>query len=294
MIFDTFMQLLPILLLTTGGYVMGKIYPLNLDTLVMVAADFLMPMLIFYALYKSDLEGALILDIVGATTLIIALLALLAYIYTRLAKIDARPFLPAVLFTNGGFLGIPLMKLWGGMTAMNLIVIYDQIQTVYIFTIGVLIITGGFTMKSLRSIVKSPILWSIIAGSLFRYFNIPVPEAILTTLDFGGNAGPPLAAFTLGLSLHATSFKINRHIIAGMCFRVIGGFLFGVLATSLFGLTGVSRTVVIVAATLPSAIFTSILPLRYGLRSDFAGTLVVVSTILGVVTIPLVFWLAGL
>jgi len=62
------MQLLPILLLTTGGYVMGRIYPLNLDTLVIVASDFLMPMLIFYALYNSDLEGALILDIIGATT----------------------------------------------------------------------------------------------------------------------------------------------------------------------------------------------------------------------------------
>jgi len=293
MIIDTFMQLLPILLLTTGGYVMGRIYTLNLDTLVIVASDFLMPMLIFYALYKSDLEGALILDIIGATTLIVILLAILAYSYTRLAKIDARPFLPAIIFTNAGFLGIPLMKLWGGMTAMNLVVIYDQIQTVYIFTLGILIITGGFTMKSLRSVVRSPILWAIVAGSLFRYFSIPVPDAILTTLDFGGNAGPPLAAFTLGLSLHVTTFKVDRHLISGLLLRVVGGFLFGLLASSLFGLTGVSRTVVIVAATLPSAVFTSILPLRYGVRSDFAGTMVVVSTILGVVTIPLAFWLAA-
>ncbi len=293
MIIDTFMQLLPILLLTTGGYVMGRIYTINLDTLVIVASDFLMPMLIFYALYKSDLEGALILDIIGATTLIVILLAILAYTYTRLAKIDARPFLPAIIFTNAGFLGIPLMKLWGGMTAMNLVVIYDQIQTVYIFTLGILIITGGFTMKSLRSVVRSPILWSIVAGSLFRYFSIPVPDEILTTFDFGGNAGPPLAAFTLGLSLHVTTFKVDRHLISGLLLRVVGGFLFGLLASSLFGLTGVSRTVVIVAATLPSAVFTSILPLRYGVRSDFAGTMVVVSTILGVVTIPLAFWLAG-
>ena len=148
-------------------------------------------------------------------------------------------------------------------------------------------------MKSLRSVVQSPILWSIVAGSLFRYLSIPVPNAILTTFDFGGNAGPPLAAFTLGLSLHVTTFKVDRHLIAGLLMRVVGGFLFGLLASSLFGLTGVSRTVVIVAATLPSAVFTSILPLRYGVRSDFAGTMVVVSTILGVVIIPLAFWLAG-
>jgi len=293
MIIHTFIQLLPILLLTVGGYVLSRIYTINTDTLVKVIADFLMPMLIFYALYTSDIETAMVLDIAGATTFIVILLIISSFIYARLAKIDVRTFMPAMIFMNSGFLGIPLMKLWGGMPAMNLIVIYDQIQTIYIFTLGIFIITGGFSMKSLSAVVKSPILWAIFAGFAFRFLHIPLPNAILTTMDFGGNAGPPLAAVTLGASLHAIRFKIDRHLVAGLLLRFVGGFLFGLLAANIFGLTGLSRAVVIVASSLPSAVFTSILPLRYGVRSDFAGTMVVISTVMGIVTIPLAFLLAG-
>ncbi|MGB4407146.1 MAG: hypothetical protein WBI82_09845 [Sphaerochaeta sp.] len=54
-----------------------------------------------------------------------------------------------------------------------------------------------------------------------------------------------------------------------------------------------SRSIVLVASALPYAVFTSVLPIRYGVRSDYAGTMVIVSTILGIITIPLSFLLAG-
>jgi malate permease and related proteins len=293
MILETFIQLLPILIITGGGYLLTRIYHLSLDTLVKVITDFLMPMLIFHALYTSDIEGSLVMSLAGVTTLIVFLLLAMAYAYTRLTRIDARTFIPSIIFMNSGFLGIPLMKLWGGLAAMNLIVIYDQIQTIYIFTLGIMIIAGGFTVRGLKEISRSPILWAIFGGFLFRFIGIPLPDPILTTFEFGGNAAPPLAALALGVSLGETKLHINRHLAAGILLRIGGGFICGLLGTALFGLTGLSRTVVIVASSLPSAVFTSVLPLRYGVRADFAGTMVVVSTITGIITIPLAFWLAG-
>jgi len=59
------------------------------------------------------------------------------------------------------------------------------------------------------------------------------------------------------------------------------------------GLTGLTRTVTLVAAALPSAMFTSILPLRYGEDNQYASMMVVISTLLGIVTIPLSFALAA-
>lgn len=194
---------------------------------------------------------------------------------------------------NSGFLGIPLMQLWGGTPAMNLIVIYDQIQTIFIFTLGILIITGGLTRKSLGTIVKSPILWAVFAGFFFRFSGLVIPSALVTTFEFGGSAAPPLAAFALGVSLKSTKWHLDKHIAGGLVIRFVGGFLFALLATRLFGITGLSRSVVLVASTLPSAVFTSVLPIRYGVRSDFGSTMVIISTILGILTIPLSFLLAG-
>ncbi|MGM0432053.1 MAG: AEC family transporter [Spirochaetota bacterium] len=293
MIINTFIQLLPILLLTLGGYILRTMYPLSTDTLVKVITDFLMPMLIFHALYNSDIQGPLVLSLAGVVTVTVILLSAAAYIYTRIAGIDPRAFLPAILFMNSGFLGIPLMMLWGGTPAMNLIVIYDQFQTVYIFTVGILIITGGISARSLTAVIRSPILWAVLGGFAFRFLEIPLPDSILKTLQFGGDAAPPLAAVTVGISLYAHHIRVDRHIIAGLLLRFVGGFVCGLLAAELFGLTGLTRTVVLVSSSLPSAVFTSVLPLRYGVRSEYAERLVVVSTVLAVFTIPLAFYLAG-
>ncbi len=292
-ILQSFLQLLPILVLAGGGFLLTRIYHLSQDTLIKVIVDFLMPMLIFHALYTSDIRAVQVLNLAGIATFIVAVLLLLSYGYVKIAGIEAGQFIPPVIFMNSGFLGIPLMKLWGGLAAMNLIVIYDQIQTIYIFTLGILIITGGFNLRGSKETLKSPMLWAIILGFAFRFLSIPVPDPLLTTLGFGGNAAPPLAAFALGVSLGETRFHFNRHLFAALVLRIGVGFLCGLAGSAIFGLEGMSRTVVIVAASLPSAVFSSVLPMRYGVKADFAGTMVVVSTILGIITIPLAFRLAG-
>jgi len=294
MILDAFFQLLPILILAGGGVLLDYLYDISLDTLIKIITDFLLPMLIFYSLYTSDISAALVIDIAGSVTFIIISLAVLSFAYVKLFRIEAGAFIPPILFMNSGFLGIPLMKLWGGIPAMNLIVIFDQIATIFIFTLGILLVTGGFTAKSLLSVVKSPVLWALIFGFAFRFLQIPFPGPVLTALEFGGNAAPPLAAVALGVSLGETKMHISRNLAAGLILRFLAGFFTGFLAAELFGLTGIARTVVIVAAALPSAVFTTILPLRYGVRADFAGTMVVISTLFGIITIPLSFWLAAL
>jgi len=288
---QSFIQLLPILLLTLAGFLIDKIYRIDVHTLIKIVSDFFMPLLIFYSLYFSDLKGDMIVSIAGVTSLVVVLNTLSSYLYARFAKIDARGFMPANIFMNSGFLGFPLMKLWGGVSAMNIIVIFDQVQTVYIFTLGLLIITGGLHAKSISTMIKSPILWALILGFLVRFFGIVIPEVVLTTCEFGGDAGPPLAAFALGVSLSTSKITVNRHVLAGIVMRICGGFLFGYLGATLFGLTGLHRTVVIVASALPSAVFTSILPIRYGVSSEYANSIVILSTILGILTIPLSFML---
>ena len=289
----SFVQLLPILLITLGGYIVARIYTVDVHSLIKIVADFFMPLLIFHALYYSDLQGNLILSIAGVTTLVVLLNTISGYAYARATGIDARSFMPATIFMNSGFLGIPLMRLWGGIAAMNIVVIFDQIQTIYIFTLGILIITGGLHAKSVKTMLRSPILWAIAGGAFVRIFSIPVSTPILTTCEFGGNAAPPLAAFALGVSLRNTKLHIDRHVIAGIILRMAGGLLFGYIGSVIFGLSGISRTVVVVSSALPAAVFTSVLPLRYGVESTYASSIVVLSTLISAITIPLTFMIAG-
>jgi predicted permease len=294
MLIDSLLLMLPIIILAAGGYFLARRLSISEEVLVQIIIDFLMPMLVFYALYDGDVLALEAAKLAGSVTFIVGALLGITFLYSRLTKFDFKSLTPPVIFMNSGFLGIPLMSLWGGAKAMGYIVVYDQIQTIYIFSVGIFIVTGGFTLKGLKETVKSPILWAIALGFLFKGLQIPVPPSIIRTLQFGGDAAPPLAAFALGVALYGSKLHISRHLFFGIAARVVLGFLIALASVFLFNIQGTARTVVLVASSLPSAVFSSMLPLRYGVKADYAGTMVVVTTILGVFTIPLSFTLASL
>lgn len=176
---------------------------------------------------------------------------------------------------------------------MNYIVIYDQIQTFYIFTLGIIIVTGGFTLTGLREMVKSPLLWAIIAGFLFRYLAIPIPDTLVEALGYCGAGAPALAIFALGSSLNNRKVVADRHLLSGLLLRFVFGFIAGFFATRVLNIQGMERTIILVASSLPSAVFSVVLPLRYGVDARFAGSLILISSIVSIFIIPLVFFFSG-
>lgn len=293
MFVQSFLILLPLFILIFSGFLMGRMVKLSEDTLLRVLSDFFMPMLVFSSLYLSPISPIEMLTLSGSVIFVIVLTLAAALIYAALSGTDRRTFTLPVIFMNSGFLGIPLMQLWGGYEAMNIIIIYDQIQTFFIFTLGYLLLEGGFSTTGLKASVKSPILWAVIAGFTFNLFNISLPESLIKTFSFGGNAAPPLAAFALGHSLSGRGKEsISIHVLTGVLMRIGVGFLCGILAVKIFNITGLMKTVVLVTSALPAAVFSYVLPARLGFNSSTPREIVIISTILGVITIPLSFYLA--
>lgn len=293
MLLQSFLLLLPLFILIFSGFLMGRIVKLSEDTLLRILADFFMPMLVFSSLYLSPISPVDMITLSGSVVFVIVLTLTAALIYAFVSKADKHTFTLPVIFMNSGFLGIPLMQLWGGYEAMNIIIIYDQIQTFFIFTLGYLLLEGGFSTAGIKASVKSPILWAVITGFTFNLFNISLPESLINTFSFGGNAAPPLAAFALGHSLSGRKKeRISIHVLSGIILRMAGGFICGILAVKLFNITGLMKTVILVTSALPAAVFSYVLPARLGYNSSIPREIVIISTIIGVFTIPLTFYLA--
>jgi predicted permease len=294
MIADSFVLFIPLFVLIAGGFGLGRLFALSEETLVRIVTDFFFPALVFLALYTADLQLGEMGRLAGASVLVSVLLLLVSAFYAYIFGLDYRSFVPPAIFPNSGFLGIPLMNLWGGLAAMNTVVIFDQVQTLMIFTLGLLIVTGGLSIWGLREMGKSPLLWAIVLGFACNLLTLRLPEMVLNTLSFCGSAAPPLAVFALGCSLSKRRPVLSIHLLAGLVIRVVLGFLAGAAAAALFGLEGMVRTVVIVASSLPAAVFSFVLPARYGVDSELPGTMVLISTVLGLVTVPVAFWCASL
>ena len=294
MIFSIFIIILPLFAAMGAGYGISRLFHIDEHTLTRVLTDVFMPALVFYSLYSSDIIFTETLKLLGATSIAVFILATLAFIYSRAAKVKTAEFAPSVCFMNSGFIGIPLMALWGGASAVNIDVIIDQVQTFYLFTIGIMIVSGGFNPSGLKEMIKNPLLWAIFAGFFFKFTGLRLPKAVTEIFRFCGEGASSLAAFTVGAAMVKRRIILNRHLFAAIVLRFAGGFFAGWIASVIFGLSGDTKIVMIVATSLPSAVFSYILPLRYGVDTELSGSMVVVSTLLGVVMIPLAFVLAGM
>ncbi len=293
MIGSSISLMLPILLAVLGGYLYAWRFDVDAKDLVNITSDFFLPALIFHSVSESTLSSQDLGAVLSSSALIFILLLALGWVWVRLTGENPRSVLPALVFMNSGFLGIPLMKIWGGNEAMNLIVIFDQVQGFFMFSIGILIITGGFSKKSFSTLLRSPIIWAMALGFLFKASGLTLPRSVASSLFFIGEAASPLACAALGVSIKHTRFSFHKSLFGSLIFRFVGGYLIGLLVVTLFGLTGMIRTVTLVASALPSAMFTSILPLRYGQDNEYASMMVIISTLAAVVVIPLSFALAG-
>lgn len=288
-----FLHMLPILVMVLAGYIMGRLTPIDSKTLATVAADFFMPALLFISMATTDLDGSLVSSLIGASIFITAMLLVVAFIWAKLAGQEPSNTVPSLVFMNSGFLAIPLMKLYGGNLGMNMSVIFDFAQSFAMFTVGVFIITGGLKASSIKSAFASPIIWATVSGLLIRTLSIPIPEAIRQIFFYAGDGAPALATFALGVSLKEFKPTFKVEVISALFVRFVGGFLIGLLAANLFNLQGTAKVVVTVTAALPSAVFTCILPIRHNKDAHFATTMVLLSTLLGIVTIPISFALMG-
>jgi hypothetical protein len=294
MIGSTFSILLPLFITIAGGWLIARFFGLAEEPLSRALTDFFMPLLVFESLYDSGLSLGDTAELLGAATFMVAAALLLALLYSRISGVDPRGFAMPVIFMNSGFLGIPLMQLALGTEAMNIIIVLDQLLTIYIFTLGFIIVGGGVSARGLLHTAASPILWAVVLGFLFRFAGVPVPQQVLETCRFAGRAAPPLAAFVVGCSLAAGRVRPDLHVGAGILLRMAGGFGIALAAAEIFGLSGLSRTVVLVTGALPAAVFSYVLPARFGAESEHAKQIVVLSTFISIFTIPLSISLAQL
>ena len=132
-----------------------------------------------------------------------------------------------------------------------------------------------------------PMLYAALAALVFNYFQIPVPSVILGPLKIMGNAAIPTMLLVLGIQLGSGApLKENAGgVVTASFVRLVvsGGLAFGI--TSLLGITGVTQQVLIVLASMPTAVFPIILATSFNTKPQFVTNVVVVSTITSLFTL---------
>src|SRR5215208_195297 len=271
MIISAFVEvLLPVLVVVICGYMLRRVFPIDLRSLNRISMYVLSPALIFTTLARIEVAGAEALRIAAASTLVIVLIGVLTYVCARPLRLDQAALsalLLSTMFMNAGNYGLPTTRFAFGEEGLQRALLFFIPQTILAQVLAVPIagMASGTRGNPLLQVLKMPQIYAALAGLLARAFGLNLlgeRHDVITAL-FRGVALMSDAALPLLLLLLA--YGLAR----------------------LLGLSDLSMRVVVLEASMPTAVNMVLYSLEFDARPGFVAGVVVVTTVLSLGTLAL-------
>lgn len=259
----------------------GPGYDRNLITALI--ANVGAPCLVFSKLTALEVEASALLQIATAAALAIASFAVIGAIVLRVWGLPFHTFLAPMVFGNAGNLGMSLCLFAFGSPGLALAVCFYAVMATVHFTLGIMIWSGRF---SLYELARNPLSWTALLAVLVIAGEVRVPLWIRNTTELLGGFTIPLMLLTLGVSISELRVARLPRTIALSLLRLGMGAAVGIGLAELLGFEGIGRGVLILECAMPAAVFNYLLAQRYGRSPEQVASIVVVSTLIAFLLLP--------
>ncbi len=247
------------------------------------------PCLILATLDQVEIPSALLLQTGAAAVTVVAITMVVFGILLRVLGLDRAAFLPPLLFPNCGNMGLPVALFAFGDTGLALALAFYVAMTLMHFTLGMVISVGW---GQISQVLRTPVVWAALIAITLQLTGVSLPRWTTNTFSLLGGITIPLMLITLGVSLASIRIHGMGHALSLSMLRLLGGALAGALVASLFSLEGVAKSVVILQSAMPAAVLNYMLALQHGRAAREVAGIVVISTLLSFITLPLLLaWL---
>lgn len=280
---------LPIFLIASIGFFYSKAVKPDFSAANRMTIDIALPILIFTSLSNRDFDPGGALLFTAAATLHILLSGLIALPFARVSSTEWRAFLPCVMFTNVGPVGIPLIVLAFGPQGLPIAVVLLVLSNILHFTFGAGLMSGRIEW---RTLFANPLVWATVLGISFAQFDLQLPVWLDTSLLMIGNILVPMMLLSLGARLSTSQIKDAGVGVKGAILttglRLIA--CYSILLVIPLG--GVERGAFILYACMPSAVFNYMLADKYQTEPNKVASMVVMGHFASIAFLPLGIWLA--
>ena len=202
------------------------------------------------------------------------------------------------VFSNNGYMGFPIALALFGEEGLVLAVLLGIPFNLLSYTSGARLVSmdraaaGGAPPLSWRALLLTVVNGSTLLGLLFFAAQWPVPAVLSAPLTYLSNVTTPLSMLIIGMSLSGGDLLTplrDWSVLSGCGVRLL---LLPLLTLGLVKLLPLDAPLVVgvlvVIRAMPSAALTSLLAEAYGGDTEFAAQLVFLSSLLCLVTIPLI------
>lgn len=260
------------------------------------------PALILVALSRLQWDFQLYSNLIlwNSARLVFSILIVLPIsVVLKLDNKMRRTLFLAMSFGNVAYLGIPVLRSAFGDQILPEATMISSVYLFWLFTLGIFMVEyfGDEKIKVSQlvlNLLRNPMLIAVFIGITIAFTHYQVPKIILSGLDLMAGSVTGVVLFSLGLFVGRHPLGKLPDWIPVIAFSLL--ILFVVpylffLVSGNFIQTSSSRAWILEAA-MPLGLTPYALSLKYNLNTQFASRVVVASTLLALLSLPV--WLVFL
>lgn len=259
-----------------GGINMAFANQLNMDVFV--------PALVFAALASREFSLLDNLPLAAGAAAVVLGSGLLSWPLARWLGVDAKTFVPPMMFTNSGNMGLPLLMLAFGEQVLPLAVILFFVENVLHYSLGTWLLDH---QARLLTLWRNPVIAASLAGMAVSLLGIELWSPLYLGIKMLGDVSIPLLLFSLGVRLTESSLRDARLGAIGAVACPLFGALIAWSVAPLLGLKGVQADMLLVFGALPPAVLNFVFAEKYRQEPERVASIVMLGNLGALVFVPL-------
>ncbi len=249
--------------------------------------DVFIPALIFDTLSASDYALSDYLHLTLGGTVVVLGSAMVAWPVAKLMGYQWKTFVPPMMFNNSGNMGVPLIILTFGATALPAAVLLFAIENFLHFLLGQQMITQRWSIKV---IFRNPMIIATIAGISVSVLQVAIPEFLRLPIHLLGQVSIPLLLFSLGVRMLAIDFRNWQIGAMGALICPVSGLIAAWLFLQVVDLPADQVPILLLFSALPPAVLNFLVAERFSQEPQKVASIVLIANFASVLVIPVVLW----
>ncbi|MBQ7726563.1 MAG: AEC family transporter [Clostridia bacterium] len=297
MFLNVFAQVSVLMILIALGFLAGKIGFFNesgAKTCGQLVMYFVTPCVIIKSLMMRFDAGVLRSMAISFSLTLLLFIVTILFSHFLLHEKDVkreRVLRFAAVFSNCGFMGLPLQEALLGDEGVLYGSVYVVLFNIVVWSYGIRLMSGDRGSVSPKRLLINPGITSLLIGLTLFLFSVPVPAPLRSAVSHMAAMNTPLPMLIIGYHLSQSrllaAFRSPKALFA-IFLRMVGYPFASLGLLWLLGVRGVLLISLVISVSAPSAALTAIFSVQYDDDTELSVNLVSTGTLLSMITMPLV------
>ncbi len=289
-------QILMMALLMMAGYILRRFG--YFDTVVTKdISKFLLRFIIPLTIVESFMipfDSNMLKEVLLMGVISVCLTFLLIFLNSVFYKEDQALEKYATMFTNKGFIGIPILTALYGKESIAILTPMIIVTHVFMWTYGINLISNEKKKISLKQIFINPSFIGLAIGFFLFVLPISYPYPVVKSVSSLTSLNTPLAMIVLGVYLANTNLsdmlkdKMSYYV---SFIRLIVIPLIVIFILKFLPIDLLIKNVIVVSMAVPAASNTAMFAEMVGKNPGYGAQIVSKSTIISAFTLPFILWI---